>query len=71
MVRERINARVAEWERSHPVGDVPISVSMGMYLHTTGQTPEQDIAEADARMYLEKQTVAPRNLTAYVTPPEN
>jgi len=71
VVRERINARVAEWERSHPVGDVPISVSMGMYLHATGQTPEQDIAEADARMYLEKQTVAPRNLTAYVTPPEN
>jgi diguanylate cyclase (GGDEF)-like protein len=71
VVRERINERVADWERSHRVGDVPISVSMGMYLHATGQTPEQDIAEADARMYLEKQAVAPRNLTADVARPEN
>jgi diguanylate cyclase (GGDEF)-like protein len=70
VVRERINERVAEWERSHRVGDVPISVSMGIYLHVTGQTAEQDIAEADARMYLEKQTVAPRNLTAGVARPE-
>ena len=71
VVRERINERVAEWERTHRVTDVPISVSMGMYLHVTGQTPEQDIAEADARMYLEKQTVAPRNLTADVARREN
>jgi diguanylate cyclase (GGDEF)-like protein len=70
VVRERINERVAEWERGHPVGDVPISVSMGMYLHAAGQTPEQDIAEADARMYLEKQVVAPRNFTADVARPE-
>jgi len=70
VVRERINERVAEWERSHRVGDVPISVSLGMYLHRTGQTPEQDIAEADARMYLEKQAVAPRNLTADVARPD-
>jgi len=71
VVRERINERVADWDRTHRVGDVGISVSMGMYVHATGQTPEQDIAEADARMYLEKQTVAPRNLTAEVAPPEN
>jgi diguanylate cyclase (GGDEF)-like protein len=71
VVRERTNKRVTEWDRTHRVGDVPISVSMGMYLHATGQTPEQDIAEADARMYLEKQTVAPRNLTADVVPPGN
>ncbi len=71
VVRERINDRVAEWERSRRVGDVPISVSMGMYLHATGQTPEQDIAEADARMYVEKQAVAPRNLTVDVARPEN
>ncbi len=71
VVRERINERVAEWDRTHRVGDVSISVSMGMYLHAPGQTPEQDIAEADARMYLEKQTVAPRNLAADVAPPEN
>jgi diguanylate cyclase (GGDEF)-like protein len=71
VVRERTNQRVAEWDRTRRVGDVPISVSMGMYLHAKGQTPEQDIAEADARMYLEKQTVAPRNLTADLVPPRN
>jgi diguanylate cyclase (GGDEF)-like protein len=70
-VRNRIHEKVGEWDRTSRVGDVPISVSMGMYLHTTGQTPEQDIAEADARMYLEKQTVAPRNLTADLAPPGN
>jgi diguanylate cyclase (GGDEF)-like protein len=71
VVRERINDRVAEWERSRRVGDVPISVSMGMYLHASGQTAEQDIAEADARMYVEKQAVAPRNATVDVARPEN
>ena len=70
MVRSRINERVAEWDRTSRVGDVPVSVSMGMYLHVTGQTSDQDIAEADARMYLEKQTVAPRNLTGDLTPPK-
>jgi len=36
------------------VGDLPISVSLGLYLHITGQTPDKDVAEADARMYAEK-----------------
>jgi GGDEF domain-containing protein len=36
-------------------GGEPISVSLGLYLHVTGQTPDKDVAEADARMYAEKQ----------------
>ena len=71
IVRQRVNERVQEWDRTHRVGEVAISVSMGMYIHTMGQTPEQDIAEADARMYLEKQTVAPRNIAAVAAPPRN
>ncbi|HTS69754.1 MAG TPA: diguanylate cyclase [Terriglobia bacterium] len=54
VVRERIHAKVAEWDASNRVGDLPISVSLGLYLHVTGQTPEKDVAEADARMYAEK-----------------
>ncbi|MGD1100687.1 MAG: diguanylate cyclase [Terriglobia bacterium] len=55
VVRDRIHSRVAEWDHSNRVGDLPISVSLGLYLHVTGQTPDKDVAEADARMYAEKQ----------------
>jgi diguanylate cyclase (GGDEF)-like protein len=55
VVRERIHSKVAEWDRSNRVGDLPISVSLGMYLHVTGQTPDKDVAEVDARMYADKQ----------------
>ncbi len=55
IVRGRIQEKVAEWDRSHRIGDLPISVSMGWHLHLQGQSAEQDIAEADARMYQEKQ----------------
>lgn len=55
VVRERIHIKVAEWDRSNRMGDWPITVSLGLYLHVTGQTPDKDVAEADARMYAEKQ----------------
>ena len=55
VVRERIHSKVAEWDRHNRVGDLPISVSLGMYLHVTGQTPDKDVAEVDARMYADKQ----------------
>lgn len=53
-VRQRMHQRVAEWDASNRVGDLPISVSLGVYLHVNGQTPDKDVAEADARMYAEK-----------------
>jgi diguanylate cyclase (GGDEF)-like protein len=56
-VRARIQEKVAEWDRSGRPGDLPISVSLGLYLHVPGQTAEQDVAEADARMYAEKQAL--------------
>jgi diguanylate cyclase (GGDEF)-like protein len=55
IVRQRIHRKVAEWDRSNRVGDLPISVSLGLYLHITGQSADKDVAEADARMYAEKQ----------------
>jgi diguanylate cyclase (GGDEF)-like protein len=55
IVRHRVREKVAEWDSSNRVGDLQISVSLGMYLHVTGQTPDKDVAEVDARMYAEKQ----------------
>jgi len=55
IVRDRITAKVAEWDGHHRVGDFPITVSLGGYHHVVGQSAEQDVAEADARMYAEKQ----------------
>lgn len=55
VVRQRVYAKVAEWDRNNRVGDVPVTVSLGLYLHIAGQTPDKDVAEADARMYVEKQ----------------
>ena len=55
IVRQRVRTRVAEWDASNRLGDVAITVSLGLYSHTTGHTPEKDVAEADARMYVEKQ----------------
>jgi diguanylate cyclase (GGDEF)-like protein len=54
VVRQRVHQKVAEWDLSNRVGDLPISVSLGLYLHVTGQTAEKDVAEVDARMYAEK-----------------
>ena len=54
IVRQRIHEKVSDWDRNNRVGDSPISVSVGLYLHVTGQTAEKDVAEADIRMYAEK-----------------
>jgi diguanylate cyclase (GGDEF)-like protein len=56
IVRQRVHDKVAEWDSSNRVGDLPISVSLGLYLHINGQTADKDVAEVDARMYAEKQS---------------
>jgi diguanylate cyclase (GGDEF)-like protein len=53
-VCQRIHSKLSEWDRNNRVGDVPISVSLGLYLHAAGQTADKDVAEVDARMYAEK-----------------
>jgi diguanylate cyclase (GGDEF)-like protein len=57
IVRQRVLTKVAEWDHNSRVGDLPISLSLGLYLHVTGQTADKDVAEADARMYAEKQAL--------------
>ncbi len=55
IVRQRIREKVAEWNRESRLDNMLISVSLGVYLHVAGRSPDEDIAEADARMYAEKQ----------------
>lgn len=60
IVQGRVREKVEEWDRVNRVGDVPISFSMGLYLHVANQTVEQDVAEVDARMYTDKQAQRPK-----------
>jgi diguanylate cyclase (GGDEF)-like protein len=55
VVRERIQQRVAEWNGASRLDNLQVTVSVGLYLHVAGQSPDQDVAEADARMYGDKQ----------------
>jgi diguanylate cyclase (GGDEF)-like protein len=56
VVQGRTQSKVAEWNQTNHIGngDLPISLSLGLYPHAHGKTGEQDVAEADARMYAEK-----------------
>jgi len=53
-VLARVREKMAEWDRQRQFG---ISLSMGVYAHRGGQSPDQDIAAVDAQMYADKQTV--------------
>src|SRR3989441_3600593 len=55
VVRERIQQRVAEWNGVSRLDNLQVTDSIGLYLHVAGQSPDQDVAEADARMYGDKQ----------------
>ena len=55
IVRQRVHHKVAEWDRGNRMGDMPVSVSLGLHRHVTGHTADMDIAEADFRMYADKQ----------------
>lgn len=70
-VRGRIQQKVAEWDGANRIGELPISVSLGLHCHVPGQSPEQDVAEADARMYAEKQAVQRKSAMASATPAQS
>jgi len=53
-VLARVREKMAEWDRQHKLG---VSLSLGIYAHRAGQSPDQDIAAVDAQMYAEKQAV--------------
>jgi diguanylate cyclase (GGDEF)-like protein len=54
-VRRRIKEKVFEWNQQNRTGEVPVSVSLGLYHHLSGDPPEKDLAEVDRRMYEDKQ----------------
>jgi len=54
IVMNRIREKVAEWDRANHIGDFSIGVSMGLHQHAPGETVEQAVAQADARMYAAK-----------------
>jgi hypothetical protein len=62
-----MHRKVAEWDHANRVSDLSISVSLDLYLHVAGQTADMDVAEADARMYADKQ--APEHGTIASTLP--
>jgi diguanylate cyclase (GGDEF)-like protein len=57
IVRQRMKEEVAAWGQTYRAGAYPVSISTGLYVHVTGQSPEQDIAGVDGHMYREKRTL--------------
>lgn len=55
IVMNRIRQKVSEWDRANRLGDFSIGVSLGLHQHVPGQSAEQAVSQADARMYAEKQ----------------
>lgn len=55
VVRDRIVGRVQEWDANHPVIKIPVSISVGTFVHAAGNSVEQDLAAVDLQMYAEKE----------------
>jgi diguanylate cyclase (GGDEF)-like protein len=68
IVGQRIRQKVEDWNRESRLENLRISLSLGVYLHVTGQSADQDVAEADARMYAEKQAFRNQPVTRASTP---
>jgi diguanylate cyclase (GGDEF)-like protein len=64
IVMKRIRQKVSEWDRANRLGDFSIGVSMGLHQHVAGQSVEQAVSQADARMYAEKLAARERNTLA-------
>lgn len=68
IVVNRIRHKVAEWDRANRLGDFSIGISVGLRQHVPGQSAEQAVAEADVRMYADKQRQALGNKSPLTTP---
>lgn len=64
IVMKRIRQKVSEWDRANRLGDFSIGVSMGLHQHVAGQSVEQAVSQADARMYAEKQATREKSALA-------
>jgi diguanylate cyclase (GGDEF)-like protein len=68
IVMNRIRQKVTEWDRANRLGDFSIGVSMGLHQHVAGQSVEQAVSQADARMYAGKQAAREKNGVATQRP---
>ena len=55
VVLRRMRQKVEEWNQANHAGALPLSISLGFHPRVPGQSAEQAVAEADARMYANKQ----------------
>ena len=67
IVRQRIREKIVEWNRESRLDNMLIAMSSGVYLHGAGQSADQDVAEADARMYAEKQALRSQTVAGATT----
>ncbi len=67
IVRQRIREKIVEWNRESRLDNMLITISLGVYLHGAGQSADQDVAEADARMYAEKQAFRSQTVAGATT----
>jgi diguanylate cyclase (GGDEF)-like protein len=68
IVMSRIRQKVADWDHSNRLGDFSIGVSLGLHQHVAGQSVEQAVSQADARMYAEKQAAHQKGALAAQRP---
>lgn len=54
IVRDRVRARVSEWNQDSPLPGFMLGLSIGVQRFDPSQTFDQVMAEADAKMYAEK-----------------
>jgi diguanylate cyclase (GGDEF)-like protein len=68
IVMNRIRQKVSEWDQTNRLGDLSVGVSLGLHQHVAGQSVEQAVSQADARMYAEKQAAHERRALAAQRP---
>jgi diguanylate cyclase (GGDEF)-like protein len=68
IVLNRIRQRIGDWDRLNRLGEFSVSVSLGLHQHVPGESPEQTVAGADARMYEDKQQRHGKNAVAPPAP---
>lgn len=64
ITRDRVHQKIADWNRDNRLGSFPVTLSVGLYLHVPGHSPEKDLAEVDTRMYAEKEAFRKQAVTS-------
>ena len=54
IVKQRIYQQLDDWHQNNRVGDIKVSLSVGIHLHRKGDSADQTLAGADSNMYGDK-----------------